>query len=210
MWCKTLKINKEEHKPLQFGIRFTKNKKYSDLWTDSESQQLEWMIKLSKLTIQSEFHHKYAANKMIGKGSFARVNSSHQVYLVTNNVTLERFAVKAFSKESLEAQAKGRESLMNEIRVMKELSHPNIMRLEEVHESANSIYLVTELLEGGELLNQIKADSSFTIKQLAKVMKDILKALAYMDSKGIMHRDLKPENIILKNKNSSVDLLSQA
>lgn len=120
--------------------------------------------------------------------------------MVSDNHTHEKLAVKAFSKENLLSQPKGRASLINEISIMRQLTHHNIMRLEEVHESANSIYLVVELLEGGELFNQISSQPSMTIPQLAKVLRDILKALAYMDSRGIMHRDLKPENIILKKK----------
>lgn len=75
------------------------------------------------------------------------------------------------------------------------------MSLEEVHESKNSIYLVLELLEGGELLNYISSNNNLTIKDYSKVMKCILEALAYMADKKIMHRDLKPDNMILKQKN---------
>ncbi len=82
---------------------------------------------------------------MIGKGSFARV------YLVEDYKTKVQFAVKAFSKEYLLNQSKGKQSLVNEILIMKNLDHKNIMRLEEIHESKNSIYLVMELLKGGEL-----------------------------------------------------------
>ena len=60
---------------------------------------------------------------MIGKGSFARV------YLVEDKETLEKFAVKAFSKEYLLSQAKGKESLLNEINIMKNLDHKFIMRM---------------------------------------------------------------------------------
>jgi len=66
---------------------------------------------------------------MIGKGSFARV------YLVESNATKERFAVKAFSKDYLSNSKHGRESLINEIEIMRVLDHKNIMKLIEVHES---------------------------------------------------------------------------
>ena len=70
-----------------------------------------------------------------------------------NKKTQTKYAVKAFSKEYLLSQKKGKESLVNEIIVMRGLDHQNVMKLEEVHESKNSIYLVLELLEGGELYN---------------------------------------------------------
>jgi serine/threonine protein kinase len=132
---------------------------------------------------------------MIGKGSFARV------YLVENRETKERYAVKAFSKEYLMSQTKGKESLINEILIMQQLHHSYIMNLEEVHESKNSIYLVLELLEGGELLEYLTSKESFNNFDIMRVMRCILEALAYMAEKKIMHRDLKPENMILKQKN---------
>jgi len=69
-----------------------------------------------------------------------------------------------------------------------------------VHESKNSIYLVLELLEGGELLNYISHQKNLTLKDCHRIMFCILSALQYMDSKKIMHRDLKPDNMILKKK----------
>lgn len=95
---------------------------------------------------------------MIGKGSFARV------YLVEDKETLQKFAVKAFSKEYLLSQAKGKESLINEIDIMKNMEHKYIMKLEELHESKNSVYLVLELLEGGELFNYISSKNNLNIK----------------------------------------------
>ena len=56
------------------------------------------------------------------------------------------------------------------------------------------------MLEGGELFHQISSKKQLTIKSVVRVMSCLLKALAYLDKKGIMHRDLKPENMILKQK----------
>ena len=76
------------------------------------------------------------------------------------------------------------------------------MRLEEFHESRNSIYLVVELLKGGELLHHIHKSNRMQYKDLWRVMKCIMRSLAYMAEKNIMHRDLKPDNMILKYPNS--------
>lgn len=83
---------------------------------------------------------------------------------------------------------------------MRKLDHQYVMKLEEIHESKNSIYLVLELLEGGELLNYISSKKQLSYKDYWKVMKCILEALSYMADKKIMHRDLKPDNMILKYK----------
>lgn len=118
------------------------------------------------------------------------------------NGSKNKYAVKAFSKDYLLGQSKGKESLRNEIDVMRALKHQNIMTLEEVHESQNSIYLIMELLEGGELFTYITEKGTPKVPELINIMRHILSALSYMDSKGLMHRDLKPENMILKYKNS--------
>lgn len=83
---------------------------------------------------------------------------------------------------------------------MQLVHHQYVMNLEEVHESKNSIYLVLELLEGGELFNHISSKNSITIADIYRVMRCLIEALAYIADKKIMHRDLKPENMILKDK----------
>jgi serine/threonine protein kinase len=121
--------------------------------------------------------------------------------MVEKKNTKEKYAVKAFSKDYLVSQKKGKESLINEINIMKDLNHENLMHLYEVHESQNSVYLVLELLEGGELLDQItKNKGRMKIAEYKHIIKSILQGLKYLDSVDIMHRDLKPENIILQLK----------
>lgn len=83
---------------------------------------------------------------------------------------------------------------------MRSIDHEYAMCLKEVHESKNSVYLVLELLEGGELFNYVSKKGSLSISESSCIMRCLLEALAYMDSRGIMHRDLKPENMILKLK----------
>lgn len=183
----------------RYCVRFIKNLKYCDFIINKNSNYQIWKQKLSQVFIQSDFHTKFDAIKMIGKGSFARV------YLVQDNKTQQKFAVKAFSKEYLQSQTKGKESLMNEIQIMKVLNHKNVMKLQEIHESKNSIYLVLELLEGGELFNYISSRKKLSLKEVSRIMKCLLEALEYLDDKGVMHRDLKPENMILKDKNDIVN-----
>ena len=193
-WVRCEYLIEEHNSERRFCIRFIKNLKYCDFWVEKEADFQEWRSKLSRVFIQSDFHEKFNAVKMIGKGSFARV------YLVEDKATRAKFAVKAFSKEYLMSQAKGKDSLVNEIQVMQKLRHPNIMNLEEVHESKNSIYLVLELLEGGELFNFISSKSTIAIQDVGRMMKHLLDALSYLSDKRIMHRDLKPENMILREK----------
>ena len=179
-----------------YTILLIRNMRYSKLFTLDGAHFAKWKAHLCKVFLQCDFHSKFHTVKMIGKGSFARV------YLVQNKENGRRYAVKAFSKEYLLSQNKGKESLINEIEVMQRLEHEFVMNLEEVHESKNSIYLVLELLEGGELLNYISVQNKLSLRDCHRIMFCILSALAYMCEKKIMHRDLKPDNMILRKKES--------
>ena len=81
---------------------------------------------------------------------------------------------------------------MNEMKLMRQLNHKNIMKLYGVFESENSIYITVELLEGGQLFNKIQSRHKFTPEQTRKIMRGLLSGLDCMHKKRIMHRDLKP------------------
>lgn len=83
---------------------------------------------------------------------------------------------------------------------MRKLNHKNLMKLYEVYESQNSIYVNVELLEGGQLYDKIKAKHKFTPKEIKMALKGILEGLEVMHAQNIMHRDLKPENILLRKE----------
>ena len=179
-----------------FCFKFIRNMVFTDLWTDDEDHFNEWVKHFSQVFILCNFHHKYNTIKMIGKGSFARV------YMVEHKETQVKYAVKAFNKEYLMSQPKGKDSLINEMEILQSIKHPHIMNLVEMHESKNSIYLVLELLEGGELFSFISKRKKLTYSDVTMIMAGILKALAYMASKKIIHRDLKPDNLLFKSLES--------
>lgn len=190
----------DEKNNIKFSLRFMRNLKFCDLYVADDDGFRKWKRALSNRLIQTDFHSKFGVVKMIGKGSFAKV------YLVQNREENNReYAVKAFSKEFLLAQNKGKDSLINEISIMKDLDHPNIIKLYEVHESKNSIYLVIEYLTGGELFQKISDKGGNLHKdEITKLIGGILSGLAYLEKKGILHRDLKPENLILDKKNMEI------
>ena len=82
---------------------------------------------------------------------------------------------------------------------MRKLDHDSIIKLFEVYESDNHIYLVLELLNGGELFDRIVRKGQYNERDACSLLKNLLSAVSYMHSKGIMHRDIKPENLILKD-----------
>ena len=86
---------------------------------------------------------------------------------------------------------------------MKKINHKNLLRLFQVYETKHSIYLVLEVLKGGELIKKIKEKSLYEEKDIARILRNILEALQHLHDIGIMHRDLKPENLLLKSSEES-------
>lgn len=83
---------------------------------------------------------------------------------------------------------------------MRSLNHSNLLRLESVFESDNSIYVVLEVLQGDQFFHKIqKTKGHFTKAEIRTFMKGLLEGLAHMHENRIMHRDLKPENIMLRD-----------
>merc|ERR1719161_3323080 len=88
---------------------------------------------------------------------------------------------------------------------MKQVDHPNIVRLYETYEEwagdkMTNLYLVMELCEGGELFDRIIDAGFFSEHDAAWTMKQVMSAVNYLHSKSITHRDLKPENFLMETK----------
>ena len=81
-----------------------------------------------------------------------------------------------------------------------QLHHPNIVRLADHYSSPRHLYIVMELLTGGELLQSLIKKKRFNEEMAANYMKQIAKGLSYMHAQGVVHRDLKADNILLENK----------
>jgi calcium/calmodulin-dependent protein kinase I len=140
----------------------------------------------------------YDIGKTLGVGSFAIVKEC------VNKKTGEKFAVKIIDKKHIEGQEA---MIKSEVNVIKQLSHPNIICLKEFYESERDIYLVTDLARGGELFDHIIEKGSFTEKDAANLVRQILEAVNYMHKKNIVHRDLKPENLLFKDKSEDSPLM---
>ncbi len=95
--------------------------------------------------------------------------------------------------------------LLQEIEILKKLSHPNIMEIYDIFDDNRYFYIVSELCNGGELFDMIHNNGSLTELESKVIMKQLLSAIAYCHSHNIIHTDLKPENIMLdyccKDKN---------
>ncbi|CAF1010654.1 unnamed protein product [Rotaria sordida] len=132
---------------------------------------------------------KYFLERTIGKGSFAVVK------LATHCDTHQKVAIKIIDKSRLNPN--DHKKLEREIVVMKSLIHPYIIRLYEVMESKNLIYLVTEYAANGELLDLLIREKRLSEAKAKEKFRQLVLAVEYIHSKNIVHRDLKTENLLL-------------
>ena len=146
-------------------IRLFKNKKYIEI-LNNKDQNLLSTLRLKCML--SSFHEEFLVTKMIGKGSIAKV------YLATKKENNKLYAIKAFNKEYMQSQHKGKESLLNEIHILRSINQKNVIRLYEVYETNNSIYFVVDLLNGGELLNRVKEKGSLKGDDLKQLMYNLI------------------------------------
>ncbi|XP_017884963.1 calcium/calmodulin-dependent protein kinase type 1 [Ceratina calcarata] len=131
---------------------------------------------------------KYTLNRLLGTGAFSEVRQAE-----SKDKPGQMYAIKIIDKKAL----KGKEdSLENEIRVLRRLQHPNIVQLLETFEDKHKVYLVMELVTGGELFDRIVQKGSYTEKDASGLIKQVLEAVDYMHDQGVVHRDLKPENLL--------------
>lgn len=114
------------------------------------------------------------------------------------NKTGKEAAVKVLRKKQI--AHKELELIINEISIIKELDHPNILKVYEAYEDKEWLYIVTELIIGGELFDEISKRHKFTEVDAAIIIKQILEAVTYWHGVNIVHKDLKPENLMLQEK----------
>ncbi|EKX43618.1 hypothetical protein GUITHDRAFT_163809 [Guillardia theta CCMP2712] len=113
-------------------------------------------------------------------------------------------AIKKITKKGRDAKAI--EKVRSEIEIMKRVNHPNCITLYGVYESSNHIYIVMELVKGGELLDRIISKDHYSEMEAARCFHQIIAAIHYLHRAGIVHRDLKPENILYADRDSDANI----
>lgn len=129
-------------------------------------------------------------HRQLGSGAFSVVKEG------TKKGTGESFAIKIVTKSKLTEEDEA--ALMDEIDVLKELQHPNIIRLYDTFDEKDYYYLVTEKMLGGELFDRIVQKSYYNEKEARDTCIVLFEAMRYCHSKKVAHRDLKPENLLLQ------------
>ncbi|XP_067830975.1 MAP/microtubule affinity-regulating kinase 3-like isoform X2 [Heptranchias perlo] len=131
----------------------------------------------------------YRLLKTIGKGNFAKVKLARHV------LTGREVAIKIIDKTQLNPTSL--QKLYREVKIMKCLNHPNIVKLFEVIETDKTLYLVMEYASGGEVFDYLVSHGRMKEKEARAKFRQIVSAVQYCHQRNIVHRDLKAENLLL-------------
>ncbi|NWS77841.1 KS6AA kinase, partial [Crotophaga sulcirostris] len=130
-----------------------------------------------------QFNDGYVVKEAIGVGSYSVCKRC--IHKATNM----EYAVKVIDKSKRDPS--------EEIEILLRYGqHPNIITLKDVYDDGKYVYLVTELMRGGELLDKILRQKFFSEREASSVLHTICKTVEYLHSQGVVHRDLKPSNIL--------------
>ena len=156
------------------------------------SPNTDKIISKNRMTLTEE----YEPEDQLGEGGYG------QVYLVRHKKMNLLRAMKVIPVKSKTSEEKTDE----EIELLKQLDHPNIVKLFEYFSDNDKYYLITEYCKGGDLFDLIKKKKKFSELSAAYIMFQIFRALIYChNTHHLVHRDIKPENIVVFRKNNALE-----
>jgi serine/threonine protein kinase len=127
----------------------------------------------------------------LGKGAFATV------YRLATKQDGQIYAAKELDKRRFIKNGILDIKFDNEIQIMKNLRHPNIVQYEDYHDHADWVYIIMELVPGGELSTYMQKNGPLSEAMVQTIARQMLHALAYLHARGITHRDIKPDNVLI-------------
>uniref|UniRef100_A0A2P2K8G8 non-specific serine/threonine protein kinase n=2 Tax=Rhizophora mucronata TaxID=61149 RepID=A0A2P2K8G8_RHIMU len=139
---------------------------------------------------------KYQISRTIGEGTFAKVK------LAVDTTNGQYVAIKIIDKKMV-VECNLKYQVQREIRTMKLLHHPNIVRIHEVIGSKTKIYIVMEYIAGGQLSDKLSYAKKLDESEARKLFQQLIDAVEYCHNRGVCHRDLKPENLLLDGRGNA-------
>jgi len=144
---------------------------------------------------ESRLYQKYELCEVLGVGS---TSTCHRCVELS---TGRSRACKIVDKREIDPRYRTMmDQFHTEIKTLRSLQHPNIIELYDVYIADDRIYIVMELMEGGELFDYVVQKGTLTEEEASRIVRKVTSALVYMHSKNVIHRDMKPENLLLAHK----------
>ncbi|XP_012974445.1 serine/threonine-protein kinase DCLK1 isoform X1 [Mesocricetus auratus] len=150
----------------------------------------EWRKEESEegFQIPATITERYKVGRTIGDGNFAVVKECIE------RSTAREYALKIIKK----SKCRGKEHMIqNEVSILRRVKHPNIVLLIEEMDVPTELYLVMELVKGGDLFDAITSTSKYTERDASGMLYNLASAIKYLHSLNIVHRDIKPENLLV-------------
>ena len=141
----------------------------------------------------------YTIEKLLGEGSFGKV------HLTKKEGDSKKYATKELDREEIDS-SEAKKYLINEIRILQSLNHPNIVKFVDIKKTKKHYYIMMEFCNGGELSKNLekymmKNGTAFPEELVQHFMRQIIDAFKYIHGKKIIHRDVKLDNILLNFDN---------
>ena len=164
-----------------------------------EKEYNEWVEKLKVATGYTNLLDIYDVKNKLGSGKFGLVK------LGIDKKTGQKVAIKIMKKSSMDSS--DLELVRTEIEILKICQHPNIIRLYNVFENADYMYIIMEYCSGGDLFSYLE-NRNFRVseKRASTIIHKMATAVYYMHSFGVAHRDLKPENVLMTSEDDDSDI----
>uniref|UniRef100_A0A3Q3BJA1 Serine/threonine-protein kinase DCLK2 n=1 Tax=Haplochromis burtoni TaxID=8153 RepID=A0A3Q3BJA1_HAPBU len=143
-------------------------------------------------SIPASIAERYKVGRTLGDGNFAVVREC------VERSTGREYALKIISKD----KCRGKEHMIqSEVSILRRVKHPNIVLLIEEMDTQNELYLVMELVKGGDLFDAITSSNKYTERDASSMLFNLASAIKYLHSLNIVHRDIKPENLLVYEHN---------
>ena len=136
---------------------------------------------------------KYEINRTLGTGTFGRVK------LCKLKNTDKYFAIKILKKIKI-IKLKQVDHILNELKILSFIDHPFLVKSEGFTQDSQYLYIILELINGGEMFTYLRKVGKFPANQAMFYAGQVVQMFEYLHSKNIIFRDLKPENILIDNK----------